>query len=381
MPQLLTHSRQDSFKSCRKKHQFAYEWRIRRETDAKALRMGTAFHDALESLGNGLGIAAAVEAIHRRYERLPDRFEALDWEYERETVLRLTCGYDWRWSGANLTHIATEQSFEMPLLNPETGKATPIFSLAGKIDGIVRLDDGRLAVIEHKLLGDDISQESDLWRRMRIDHQVSLYVLAARRLGYEVDTVLYDVARKPTIAPTKVPILDELGAKIVLNTVTGNRVKTERGLWRQTGDKEKGYVLQERPMTADEWGEKLNEDIAARPEFYFQRVEVPRLDSDLREYEADLWDIQQTMREAQRTGRWFRTVNKNTCGFCAYFDLCCNREFDPDGALPVGFVRVDDVHPELSLNREESNVSRHGTSPTTTEETIPASPAEVAISV
>lgn len=361
MTQLLTHSRQDAFKSCRKKHWFAYELGIRRDVDAKALRMGTAFHDALEAIGNGRDLSDAVESVESRYREIPDGFESLDWGYERETVVRLVCGYVWRWSEMPLEHIATEQSFELPLLNPETGKPTPIFSLAGKIDGIVRLGDGRLAVMEHKLLGDDISQDSDLWRRMRIDHQVSLYVLAARRLGYDVDTVLYDVARKPTIAPTKVPILDELGAKIVINPVTGNRVKTERGLWRQTGDKDKGYVLQERPMTPDEWGEKLNNDIAERPEFYFHRGEVPRMDQDLREYEEDLWDIQQTLRDAQKSGRWFRTVNKNTCGFCSYFDLCSNRAFTPDGQLPLGFIRVSDIHPEL--NRETDHVNGSSTSP------------------
>ena len=380
MAQLLTHSRQDSFKSCRRKHWFAYEQAIRRDTDAKALRMGSAFHDGLEAIGNGLSLDDAITPIYKRYEHVPENFDVLKWEFERETVLRLVAGYAWRWSEMHLEHIATERSFELELRNPATGKSTPIFSLAGKIDGIVRLGDGRLAVMEHKLLGDDISQDSDLWRRMRIDHQVSLYVLAARRLGHDVDTVLYDVARKPTIAPTNVPILDELGAKIVLNG-SGIRVKTQKGLWRQTGDKELGYALQERPMSAEEWGEKLNDDIAGRPDFYFQRVEVPRMDADLREYEEELWDIQQTIREAQKSNRWFRTVNKNTCGFCPYFDLCSNREFDPNGPLPIGFVRVEDPHPELSLNRENSHVNGSASSAATSvEETSPAATFQVAAS-
>lgn len=360
--QLLTYSRIDCFKTCRKKAWFLYEKRIRRETDAKALRMGSAFHDGLEAIGNGLSLDDAVVPIHERYQFCPEGIDQLEWEYERETVIRLVCGYAWRWSEMPLEHVATEQSFQKPLENPATGYPTTNFEFAGKIDGIVRLSDGRLAVMEHKLLSEDISPASDLWPQKRMDHQITGYVIYSRKLGHEVDTVLYDVARKPTIGPTKVPILDELGAKIVLNG-SGIRVKTDRGLWRQTGDKEKGYVLQDRPMTAEEWGEKLNNDIAERPDFYYQRVEIPRMDADLREYEEELWEIQKVYRDAQLNNRWFRTVNKNTCGFCPVFQLCSNREFDPDGELPIGFVRVNDVNPELSLNREESNVNGNLTAP------------------
>ena len=140
------------------------------------------------------------------------------------------------------------------------------------------LEDGRIAVREFKLLGDDISQDSDLSRRLRIDHQISLYVYAARQLGFKVDTVLYDVTRKPIIKPTVIPLVDELGVNIILDGA-GERVKTQKGTWRTTADKEKGFVLQSRNMTASEWGEKLTDDICSRPEFYFARVEVPRLDS------------------------------------------------------------------------------------------------------
>lgn len=354
--QLLTHSRQDCFKTCRRRAWFLYEKGIRRSLDAKALRQGTAYHDGMEVIGNGGTHTDACLAARKRYEGTPDAFDEYEWQVERETVERLICGYDWRWGEARLEHVATEMQFELPLINPETGKATPVFNLGGKIDGIVRLTDGRLAVKEHKLFGDDISQDSQLWRRMRIDHQVSLYVLAARRLGFEVDAVLYDVARKPTIKPTMVPILDDLGAKVVINSLTGNRVKTERGQWRQTGDKDKGYVLQERQMTPEEFGEKLSEDISKRPEFYFQRIEVARMDQDLREYEYDLWEIQKTLREAQLSDRWFRTVNKNTCDYCPVFDLCCNAGFDPDGPLPEGYIRVANVHPELSLCKQNEPV-------------------------
>jgi hypothetical protein len=160
--QLLTHSRQDSFKVCRKKHWFAYELGLRRSLDAKALRMGSAYHTGLEQLGLGHDLATAVEAARLAYGTTPDGFDEYDWAIESETVIRLLCGYQWRWQNDGLEYIASEQSFELPLLNPATGKPSKIFATAGKIDGIVKLEDGRLAVKESKLLGDDIGPDSDL---------------------------------------------------------------------------------------------------------------------------------------------------------------------------------------------------------------------------
>lgn len=346
----LTHSRQQSFKTCRKRHWFEYEIGIRKETDPKALRMGSAVHDACEVLENTGDIAQACEAIYRAYDSCPDGFDAQDWLYEGETVLRLITGYEWRWSGSGLKFVHAEMGFALPLVNPATGKPSKTFGIAGKIDGIVTLPDGRLAVLERKTTSDDIGSDSDTWPRLQIDQQISMYVTAARRLGFQVDAVLYDVIRKPTIKPTKVPILDKLGCKIVLDK-NGQRVinRTASGKdngYRQTGDKAKGYVLQERPMTAEEWGNKLSDDIAQRPDFYFIRREVPRLDQDLREFEAELWDVAKAMRAAQRDNLHYRTVSKDTCTWCSYFGLCTSG-WKPGDSLPEGFAIVSEVHPEL----------------------------------
>lgn len=341
---LLTHSRMDCFKSCRKREWFMYELGIRRVEDAKALRMGSAYHDALETLANTKSLDAACNAVYYTYQTV-EPFDQRELDIERETVLRLLCGYVWRWENYPLEYLAAEREFELPLINPETGRPTPNFKLAGKIDGIVKLEDGRLAVLETKLLSEDLAADSQLWRRLRVDHQITNYVLAARRLGYPVDCVLYNVACKPSIKPSLVPILDKLGAKIVLDA-QGDRVKTEKGSWRQTGDTAKGYVLQTRPMTAEEWGSKLAADIQEQPDRYYARKEVPRLDQDLAVFEAETWDIQKTIRDAQLNDRWYRTCNKNTCAYCDVFDLCTTGWQNSD-SLPEGYVRLSDVHPEL----------------------------------
>lgn len=362
--QLLTHSRQDTWKTCRRKHYYAYDLGMRPIHDARALRMGSAFDDGVSTLGRGESTDAACEAVNSHYAKIPDHFDPFDWLMERETILRLVCAYAWRWSTSGIVNVGTQTAFQIPLVNPATGAATPIFDLAGKIDGIVRLEDGRLAVKETKTCSEDISPHSEYWRRLRMDHQISLYIHAARQMGYTVDTVLYDVVRKPSIAPTDVPELDSAGLKIVVDE-HGERVRNVKGgTWRQTADKEKGYVVKSRLMTTQEWGDKLTADIVERPEFYFARMEIPRLDQDIADYQSEIWEIQLSIRDAQRTGRHYRTVNRNTCPYCPYFDLCSTNAKVSKDRPPEGFVFLDNPHPEL--NGERFHVNATSTAATNT---------------
>lgn len=359
MTQLLTYSRQDCFKTCRKKEWWSYEMRIRPVQDARALRMGSVFHAALEGLANGMALSVVVTIIQEAYRYCPEQFDAMEWAHECETLTRLVCGYQWRWQNNGLEYIATEKGFDLPLNNPATGKPTPTFRLAGKIDGIVRLEDGRLAVMEHKTIGEAIDSDAPLWKRLRIDHQISFYVIAARRMGYDVASVLYDVTRKPTIKPADVAMTDGDGFKIVTD-FTNMRVFTKGGKPRQTGDKEKGYTLNTRPMTVEEWGVKLNNDISERPDYYFAQVEIPRLDMELEECNEEVWQIQKTIRDAQLNGWWFRTVGRETCKYCSYFDFCdsgFNPSIDP---VPEGFEVVDNPHPELKEKDNDSNLPATG---------------------
>lgn len=347
----LTHSRAASFKQCRKASYYAYEMGIRREVDAKALRMGTAYHNGLEVLANGGELESALESASLCYVAAPDNFDEWEWQIEETTVRAMLSGYFWRWMDSGIKYLAAEQKFSLKIRNPETGRAIPDWEWSGKIDGIVTLADGRMAVKENKLLSDSLDSDADLWRRLQIDSQISGYMIAARELGYPVETVLYDVTRKPTIKPTDVPLLDPDGLKVVLDQA-GNRVLTKQGKPRQTADTELGYVVVARKMTPEEWGEKICNDIGERPDYYFARREIPRLDKDLDEWKAEMYEVQRTISEAQKSGRWFKTVSKNSCDHCPYFGLC-STGWTEGSALPTGFMKLEDVHPEL----RDSNVN------------------------
>ena len=189
MTQLLTHSRMSCFRACPRRHYMAYELGLRPTRDSFPLRVGAAFHVACETHDAGGDVDVALATM--------------DDAYDLALVAAMFDGHRRRWADEPLEAVATEQPFEMPLVNPETGAPTPVWQLAGKIDRIVRLRDGRLALMERKTTSKDFSPDADYWVQLHMDQQLSIYVIAARALGYDVATVLYDVTRRPALRPLK----------------------------------------------------------------------------------------------------------------------------------------------------------------------------------
>lgn len=382
---ILTNSRIDCYQKCRRAHRFAYELGVRKEP-SEALRIGGAVHLGLDVLkacpngkcpkcegrgdpvdsidmmtgesppcdtcrGSGLSLHAAWTAIADNYvslfARCSDAEIALSLEVEREKAMRLVEGWAWRWAETQIQMVATEQAFELPIINPETGRPSMTYKLGGKIDGICRLEDGTLAILEHKTCSEDIGQDADYWALLRLDMQISRYMNAAKEIGHDVQTVLYDVIRKPGISPKLINDLDAEGRKIVLRTDTGERVFNRGGEPRLTGDTKKGWVVQQHRETPAEYGERLIADIYARPDFYYARQEIPRAAFDLDECRQELWDSAKDILATRNSERHYRNTKSCRVPFrCDYWGVC-TAGIDLTQELPERFVQLDYVHPEL----------------------------------
>jgi hypothetical protein len=310
---LLTATRMSTLRACPRRHYLRYELGLARVRQDAPLRLGAAFHCGLESRNRGMDAPAAMAEARAGYDIVPDWADPTDWAVERETLAQLLAGHFWRYENDNLEILAAERTFELPLSNPDTGKSSRAFVLAGKIDAIVKLPDGRLAVLEYKTAGEDIGPDAEYWLRLRCDPQISLYLLAARAMGFDVAMVLYDVTRKPSI-----------------------RLRQNE--------------------TPEQFGQRLLDDIAQRPDFYFARREVPRLEDDLAEYQAEVWQqAQQLLEIRRRAGRlgdpsraWFRNAGRFTCGYCDFAQLCLNSvRVQPGSPAPCGFQLLADPNPEL----------------------------------
>lgn len=359
----LTHSQRSCARTCLRKHQYAYVLGIRRAHDATPLRFGRAVHKGLEVYYRGLHAAKTDDEWHAllalaveqaREEggytgEVPPYMEEHAFLCESMTVASLITGHAWYWrtTDAAIQFLEVELVLDYPILSPDTGRPMRSWRGAGKVDGVIRLPDSRLALLEHKTTGTSLDDET-YWRRLRIDQQISDYIMGARYLQYDVDTVYYNVIRKPTIKPQMVPVLDEDGFKQVIDQDTGERIYTKSGKPRETASAKDGWILVAEPETPMDWGERLRQDIETRPEYYFMRKEVPRILEDMIDAQYDLYQTAALLTDANRMNRWPR--NTSACfqyGVCPYFDMCTSgwRAGDP---LPEGMVRVDDTHPELS---------------------------------
>lgn len=357
---LITHSRRSCRQSCAKRHWYRYELGVVTDRDSTALRLGSAFHKAIETYyetAPNLRDQWMNEVILGNYAEIPawalgnPELEH-EWQTEAETVGTLARSYVRHWARVDgqlgkLETVAIELPFELPILNPDTNSPTPLYQFAGKIDRIVRLPDGRLAVLETKTTSDSIEGDSDYWQRLRVDTQISGYIVAAQAMGYDVETVVYDVVRKPSIAPKMIAQVDEHGLKIVLDR-DGQRVYKPNGEPRLTGDEAKGWTLQQSIETPAQFAERLRADIAERPEFYFARREIVRLAVDINEFLQELWDETQILRFHQKSARWPRNTSACNSPYpCAYRELCFNSIHPLESGLPSGFKFASTLHPEL----------------------------------
>jgi hypothetical protein len=281
-----------------RKHYWRYEVGLKREVEADALRFGSAWHAAMEARWQGKDIGAAFDAAIIGKTELD--------ELQLAMLSGMLAGYYSVYQQDPIKSVHPEVEFNMALAGSRT------FNVAGKIDGLAVLHDGRLALVEHKTAGCDIAPDSDYWLRLRGNAQVMQYVLAARSLGWDVSLVIYDVARKPAIR-------------------------------------------QKQSETPEQFGERLAADTKERPEFYFARREVPVLDDELAEFQVQrlvmgrmILSCREEARDARRPEHgWPRNIGETSCRICEYASWCMQNTAVDIQHPPAGFT-IGQAHSELS---------------------------------
>jgi hypothetical protein len=125
---LLTQSAMRAYRSCPRKFQIRYVLRMRPIKKPETLTTGHSIHAALDVYRRSGGdLDAAKKALETEDPFVRAKEEAM-----------LT-GYAARW-GKPTGIIAVEQTFRIPLVNPETGAASRTFSLGGRVDAIVETE-------------------------------------------------------------------------------------------------------------------------------------------------------------------------------------------------------------------------------------------------
>ena len=338
--ELLTASRMNTLLSCPRRHYWRYEVGLEALDDAAALRFGTAWHNAMEAHAKGVTVENAFMAALGDGQQID--------ELQAATLYGLLSGYYGLhpFGDCDFEELLPEVEFRVQLGNSRT------FEAAGKIDGLGRLRDKRLAMMEHKTTSDSLDSGSDYWERLRWNMQILQYVDAARVSGWDVEAVIYSVTRKPSIRPRDIPELDADGLKIVVDAA-GQRVMLANGKLRQSaGD---GMTLKSRPETPEEFGDRLKADALERPDFYFARREVPILEDDLAEFREQRRMLgfsiiayraaQKRMRRPEQA--WPRNCSQVVCAGCPFARFCL-QNISVDLATPPAGFRLGVANPELN---------------------------------
>jgi hypothetical protein len=254
-------------------------------------------------------------------------------------------GYDVRWAGNDWFYISDEEMFQLPIINPETGKSSRTFTHSGRYDGRILDRNGGQWLLEHKTCSEDIEDPAaTYWRRLVIDSQVSGYVLANWQDGRKLTGTLYDVIRKPGIRPKKIPKAEQ--THIVANgQYHGFSVPHELRMAVSGGQDSECPRLFEMRLARDCIDNSLR---------YFQRRPIPRLDNDLLEYAGELWDVAQTIMDARRTERHYR--NSSACVTfntpCEFLSVCSGF----DSVDSDRWRKAEMVHDELDLDGDGRSV-------------------------
>lgn len=355
---VLTNTSRSTFRTCRYKYFLKYICGVRARKTPKALRFGIVLHEGLHRLKIGEGIEEALGVVYAMYANSIQRASDVDGEkaleYERSQVSALVEGWSWRWSGDTLKVIASEHVFRTSIVKPGTKRAMPIYRNGGVIDWIVKIDRShRIAIVDHKTTSESIGDGDYYWDSIALERQPAEYVAAARLEGHDIDCILWDVIRKPTIKPKHEPIVDDDGFKIVVDA-NGDRVYLDNGKPRQSASKAEGWELRTSLETPDEYGDRLFDDITYRPEFYFNRREIARTDDEIDTCLREMYQQADEIRRTTRNGHWYRNTDQcmGKYGACEFLPICHSKIRLED--LPEDFRITTHLHPELERSDARS---------------------------
>lgn len=299
MPEVLTHSKRQLFRCCRRAFFYRYEQRLVPRLERETLRRGSGFGIFLHAMANG--DAYPARALEAYYEEMKpnSQEEANALAVEEGVVSTLALAYTERYGLGGRREV----EYERPLVNPATKRPSRSFVLGGKIDGMVVAGKNHALLIEDKLTAQ--IQQTRI-ESLPLDEQTTEYLDALLWRGWTGE-IIYRYTRWPSIK-------------------------------------------QKQTESADEYLVRFESDVLERPDFYFveQRLHFPT--EQLEEHRLERWQIAKDILDCRRTQRWYKSPA--TCDLfgsgCKYFPLCAHR---PDAEA---LYKVAEDNPELEAYHGEA---------------------------
>jgi hypothetical protein len=400
--QLLSHSEIQCHQRCPREHYFRYELRRRPVVEAQPLVFGKLVDECLQAWwasgplhGREAMLARLGELVLEEEARVAKGGKPRFDDFDVAKAHSLLIGYDARWSNEPYEVLRVQPMFITNIVNPDTDRSSNTYELGGKLDVLVRdVRTHEIAIVETKTTSDDIASTSSYWRTISAtDPQVSTYYKGARAILQDMGIrdeparCIYDVIRKPTIKPYKATPPESRkfteakskkcpecakkkqthAAPHTFDVKDGEHILVENALpipgaalFNEpervifqvtcldgkiiTDPGGKLYAnLRDRDETSEEFFVRLLSDIKERPDFYYARGDIVRLERDEREHSHDLWHHARVMREMQLAKRAPRYL-----GSCKRFGRMCNYLPVCEGTISIEtFPVAEDKHEEL----------------------------------
>jgi len=301
-PILTTYSFWNSYRNCPRACAWRYVEELAPIERSLSLRFGTMIHQCLECWHLRRDLGETLELIERAcliHQQSPEVRAA------QHLATAMMLGYAMRYPEESFRVVALEKTFAGPLYNPETGKPSRTFVLAGKVDGIVQIE-GELFLLEHKTAA---TLDSEYLEKLWMDFQILLYAYALERYwGLRIAGVIYNILVKAKLRQGQGETEAEFRQRVV-----------DLSARNKSG---KSTAQRKYPETDADYQGRLRAKYTDASMFHREMIYFSR--EQLAEVEAELWLLSQQFLQARRHGWFFR--NTGYCFHygspCAYYPLC-----------------------------------------------------------
>jgi len=297
-----TYSMWSAFRNCRKACQWRYlEELVPLETDQN-LSFGGLIHRCLEIWHTDRDLNAVLDSIDRSFpNREQEPGEKKDWHL----ATAMMRGYAATYPTEEFEVVSLEKTFEGEIVNPATGATSRSFVLAGKVDGIVRMDSQHF-LLEHKTAS---QIDADYLERLWTDFQIILYSKYLEdALGIRIAGILYNVLVKARLQQSTGETEAEFEAR-----------RAELIAKSKTG---KSSAKRKLPEADADFQSRLAAKYADPAMFHREMLYISR--DQFETLQSELWELTQAFLDARRRGVFYQ--NTAFCFHfhrpCAYFPLC-----------------------------------------------------------
>ena len=305
--QITTYSMWRSFRDCRMACKYRYFDNLSPLERPRTLVFGQLIHNGLEIWHHSRDLTLVLEVINSSYPRRS--MADADGDMQRaewHLATAMMSNYALCYPREDFRVVAQEKAFLHPILNPQTGAESRSFLLAGKVDGIVQMPDGKYYLLEHKTASQiDGSYLERLWT----DFQITLYAgYLEKTLGVRITGIIYNVLTKAKLRQGRGESEDEYKARcaeLIAKSKTG-KTSARRKL----------------PESDEDFQARLAEKYAEPGVFHREMLFLSRSRFD--ELQSELWELSQSLLDARRRDAWYR--NTSQCFQfgrpCAYWPIC-----------------------------------------------------------